>query len=113
MPHTEGMCGQCRAPAPRNDWFLVGAGPDVGSRRRAREEAAQAASRVLQPWRISVRAPAASMTFMMTTATGKSRTVEHLEDLVDAAERLSGRPVDPMSAPSGPATESSSRQNGH
>ncbi|MCE3551502.1 hypothetical protein LWC33_08545 [Pseudonocardia sp. RS11V-5] len=90
------MCGQCRAPGSREDWFAAGAPDSLGGRRRARADLARAASALLAPLGLRVEAHPGSLSLAVRTATGRTVMVSRLDQLADAARTLTGRVPDPL-----------------
>src|SRR5689334_2721221 len=90
------MCGQCRAPGSREDWFAAGAPDSLGGRRRARTDLARAASALLAPLGLRVEAHPGSLSLAVRTATGRTVMVSRLDQLADAARTLTGRVADPL-----------------
>jgi hypothetical protein len=68
---------------------------DAASRRRERMNRVTAANRVLKHYRMNL-ADWQGASFVLSTATGKSEIVDNLAHLWMAAERLLGRPCDPL-----------------
>jgi hypothetical protein len=68
---------------------------DPVSRRRERMERVRVANRVLKYYRLSL-ADWQGGTCVLSTATGKTELVDDLTHLWIAAERLLGRPCDPL-----------------
>jgi hypothetical protein len=90
------MCGQCRSPAAREDWFAAGAPDSLAGRRRARTERARAATALLTPLGLRVDAHPGSMTLTIRTPTGRAVVVTRLDEIADAARALTGRAPDPL-----------------
>jgi hypothetical protein len=70
---------------------------DPAARRRERMKQAAAANRVLQHYGMTM-ADWQGSAFILSTATGKTEIVDNLVHLWTAAERLLGRPCDPLDA---------------
>jgi hypothetical protein len=70
---------------------------DPAARRRERTKQVAAANRVLQHYRMTL-ADWQGSAFVLSTATGKAEIVDNLVHLWTAAERLLGRPCDPLDA---------------
>ena len=68
---------------------------DVVSRRRERMHRVTAANRILKYYRMNL-ADWQGSAFVLSTATGKTEIVDNLSHLWVAAERLLGRPCDPL-----------------
>jgi hypothetical protein len=96
------MCALCGVLGGPEHWMDAVARPgiytrntDPVSRRRERMERVRAANRVLKYYRLSL-ADWQGSTFVLSTATGKIELVDDLAHLWVAAERLLGRPCDPL-----------------
>jgi hypothetical protein len=68
---------------------------DAAARRRERMNRVAAANRVLACYRMNL-ADWQGSAFVLSTATGKTEIVDNLAHLWIAAERLFGRPCDPL-----------------
>jgi hypothetical protein len=68
---------------------------DAVSRRRERTHRVAAANRVLEYYRMNL-ADWQGRAFVLSTATGKTEIVDNLAHLWASAERLLGRPCDPL-----------------
>jgi len=68
---------------------------DAASRRRERMNRVAAANRVLSCYRMNL-ADWQGSAFVLSSATGKAEIVDNLAHLWMAAERLLGRPCDPL-----------------
>src|SRR4029077_2622611 len=68
---------------------------EAASRRRERMNRVAAANRVLSCYRMNL-ADWQGSAFVLSTATGKTEIVDNLGHLWMAAERLLGRPCDPL-----------------
>ncbi|SFO17418.1 hypothetical protein SAMN05216207_103435 [Pseudonocardia ammonioxydans] len=90
------MCAQCRAPSAREDWFAAGAPDSLAGRRRARSDLARAATTLLGGHGLRVEAPPGAMALHLRTPTGRGALVHRLDEVVEAAHRLTGRSVDPL-----------------
>src|SRR6202051_4002805 len=91
-----GVLAGFREPALR--WLVVGGcrrDTDPPPRRRERMNRVAAANRVLAYYRMSL-ADWQGSAFVLSTATGKTEIVDNLAHLWMAAERLLGRPCDPL-----------------
>ncbi len=93
------LCGMLGGPA---HWTDAAARPgvftrntDALSRRRERSHRVAAANRILRHYRLSL-ADWQAGAFVLSSATGKSEIVDNLAHLWLAAERLLGRPCDPL-----------------
>jgi hypothetical protein len=96
------MCALCGVLGGAEHWTTAAARPgvftrntDAAARRRERTSQVAAANRVLKHYRVSV-ADWQGTAFVLSTATGKTEIVENLGHLWTAAERLTGRPCDPL-----------------
>ena len=70
---------------------------DAASRRRERASQVAAANQVLKHYRLSVVDWQGSA-FVLSTATGKTEIIDNLGHLWTTAERLTGKPCDPLDA---------------
>jgi hypothetical protein len=98
------MCALCGVLDGAEHWTAAVARPgvftrntDAASRRRERMRQVLAANRVLQHYRLSL-ADWQGTVFVLSGATGKTEIVDNLGHLWTAAERLTGRPCDPLDA---------------
>jgi hypothetical protein len=96
------MCALCGVLGGAEHWTDAVAGPgvftrntDAAARRRERMNRVAAANRVLSYYRMSL-ADWQGSAFVLSTATGKTEIVDNLAHLWIAAERLIGRPCDPL-----------------
>jgi hypothetical protein len=96
------MCALCGVLGETEHWTDAVARPgvftrntDAASRRRERMNRVTAANRVLKHYRMNL-ADWQGTAFVLSTATGKSEIVDNLAHLWMAAERLLGRPCDPL-----------------
>ncbi len=96
------MCALCGVLGGDGHWTDAAARPgiytrNVGSleRRRERINRVACAQRVLDHYRLTL-SDWQSSSFVLSTATGKTEIVENLTHLWAAAERLTGRPCDPL-----------------
>jgi len=94
------MCALCGVLGGTEHWTDAVAGvftrnTDAASRRRERINRVAAANRVLAYYRMNLSDWQGSA-FVLSTATGKSEIVDNLAHLWIAAERLLGRPCDPL-----------------
>jgi hypothetical protein len=99
------MCALCGVIGGNQHWADAPARPGAYSRtataidrRRERMNRVQIANRVLQPLGMTL-SDWQGAAFLLSTATGKSEVVDDLGHLWMAAERLSGRPCDPLALP--------------
>jgi hypothetical protein len=98
------MCALCGMLGGADHWTDAVARPgiftrntDPAARRRERMHRVAAANRILAHYRLSL-ADWQGSSFLLSTATGKTELVEDLSHLWAAAERLLGRPCDPLDA---------------
>ena len=96
------MCALCGALGGAEHWTAAVARPgvytrnaDATSRRRERTAQVAAANRVLKHYRMTL-ADWQGSAFVLSSATGKTEIVDNLAHLWTAAERLLGRPCDPL-----------------
>ena len=96
------MCALCGVLGATEHWTDAVARPgvftrntDAASRRRERMNRAAAANRVLKYYAMNL-ADWQGSAFVLSTATGKTEIVDNLAHLWMAAERLLGRPCDPL-----------------
>ena len=98
------MCALCGVLGGAEHWTAAVARPgvftrntDVAARRRERITQVAAANRILKHFRLSL-ADWQGTAFVLSTATGKTEIVDHLGHLWAAAERLTGKPCNPLDA---------------
>ena len=96
------MCALCGVLGGMEHWTDSVARPgiftrntDAASRRRERMNRVAATNRVLSFYRMNLADWQGSV-FVLSTATGKTEIVDNLAHLWMAAERLLGRPCDPL-----------------
>ena len=96
------MCALCGVLGGAEHWTAAVARPgvfsrntDTASRRRERMRQVTAANGVLKHYRVSL-ADWQGTAFVLSTATGKTEIVDNLGHLWIAAERLTGKPCDPL-----------------
>ena len=96
------MCALCGVLGGADHWTDAIARPgvftrntDAAARRRERMHRVAAAHRILKHYRMTLAAWQGS-SFVLSTATGKTEIVDNLSHLWAAAERLLGRPCDPL-----------------
>jgi hypothetical protein len=96
------MCALCGVLGGAEHWTDAVARPgvftrntDAAARRRERMNRVAAANRVLAYYRMNL-ADWQGSAFILSTATGKTEIVDNLAHLWMAAERLLGRPCDPL-----------------
>jgi hypothetical protein len=98
------MCALCGVLDGAEHWTAAVARPgvftrntDPASRRRERMKQVAAANRILHHYGMTLVDWQGSA-FVLSTATGKTEIVDNLVHLWTAAERLLGRPCDPLDA---------------
>jgi hypothetical protein len=98
------MCALCGVLGGAEHWAAAVDRPgvftrstDAASRRRERTGQVAGANRVLKHYRVSL-ADWQGTAFVLSTATGKTEIVDNLGHLWTAAERLTGKPCDPLDA---------------
>src|SRR5215469_8641680 len=98
------MCALCGILGGAEHWTDAVARPgvftrntDAASRRRERITQVAAASCVWKHYRVSL-ADWQGTAFVLSTATGKTEIVDNLGHLWTAADRLAGKPCDPLDA---------------
>ena len=98
------MCALCGVLGGSEHWTDAVARPgvftrntDAASRRRERLNRVAAANRVLKHYRMTL-ADWQGSAFVLSTATGKTEIVDNIAHLWTAAERLLGKPCDPLDA---------------
>ncbi len=93
------MCGLCGALGGVGDWTQGVASADAVAipwrRRQARRERIAQACRVLRPFGLSL-AEWQGSAMLLRNRTGATRIVQSLLDTWPAAERMAGRPLDPL-----------------
>jgi hypothetical protein len=96
------MCALCGVLGEAEHWTDPVGRPgvftrntDAASRRRERISQVAAANRVLKHYRVSL-ADWQGTAFVLSSATGKTEIVDNLGHLWAAAERLTGKPCDPL-----------------
>jgi hypothetical protein len=96
------MCALCGVLGGSEHWTDAIARPGVFTRatdplerRRERARRVALANRILAEFRMSV-SDWQGTAFILATATGKSEIVDNLAHLWSVAERLAGRPCDPL-----------------
>jgi hypothetical protein len=86
------MCGLCGVFGVARHWTDTAA--EVASRRAERQHRTRIANRVLLPLGLELREWSGRYT--LTGRTGRSAVVDNLGAIWPAAERLAGRPLDPL-----------------
>jgi hypothetical protein len=89
------MCSGCGAPPVPGHWADAG-GATPADRLRIRAARAQVLARVLAPHQVTVRDGLLVPGLTLTGSGGRQVLVTDLDALWVAAERLTGRPVDPL-----------------
>jgi hypothetical protein len=96
------MCALCGVLGGADHWTDAVARPgiftrntDAAARRRERMRRVAATNRVLKHYRMTL-ADWQGDAFVLSTATGKTEIIDNLSHLWAAAERLLGRPCDPL-----------------
>ena len=91
------MCANCGYPAAPGHWTDAGAA-DPGERMRARFRRARILSAVLRPYGLTAHDNGLIPGVQIATLSGSHAMAHDLAEVWAAAERLSGRPVDPLDA---------------
>lgn len=96
------MCGLCGVLGADDHWTSAVARPGVyargngaAERRRERAHRARTANLILRHYRLSL-SDWQGASYLLSSATGKTEVVDSLAHLWPAAERLAGRPCDPL-----------------
>jgi hypothetical protein len=96
------MCALCGVLGTSDHWTdapaisgVTARDEDAAFRRRERMHRVASANRVLKHYRMTL-ADWQGSAFVLSTFTGKTELVENLSHLWAAAERLLGRPCDPL-----------------
>lgn len=89
------MCSSCGFPARPGHWTEAGAA-SPGDRLRARFRRAQVLRALLPAYGLSAEDDGQIPGIQLASATGAREIVPDLEALWAAAERMAGRPVDPL-----------------
>lgn len=89
------MCNACGNPAAPGHWTEAGT-QTPGDRLRARFRRAQVLRNVLRPYGLSAHDDGAVDGIALTTLSGATTMVHNLEELWTEAERIAGRPIDPL-----------------
>ena len=83
------MCGLCGMLGGAGHWTEQGTSdPAAGARR------AEVVGRILAPYGVACTPTAGQL--VLTGPSGRTRAVRHLGELWPVAERLAGRPIDPL-----------------
>jgi len=96
------MCALCGVLGGAGHWTDAAARPGIFTRtstalerRRERAQRVTRANRVLRHYRLHL-SDWQGTSFLLSTATGKTEIVDNLAHLWMAAEKLTGRPCDPL-----------------
>ncbi|WP_449042345.1 hypothetical protein [Paracoccus sp. (in: a-proteobacteria)] len=89
------MCNACGNPAAPGHWTEAGAATP-GDRLRARFHRADMLRGVLRPYGLTAHDGGAVPGIQLGTLSGAHTIVDNLEELWAEAERLAGRPIDPL-----------------
>jgi hypothetical protein len=98
------MCGLCGVLGADDHWsdaaarpatFARRAGAPGATRRQERQRRIALANRILRHYRLRL-ADFEGQSYVLRGATGRQEVVPHLVGLWAAAERLAGRPCDPL-----------------
>ncbi|TBN42753.1 hypothetical protein EYE42_04855 [Paracoccus subflavus] len=89
------MCNACGNPAAPGHWTEAGAATP-GDRLRARFHRAALLNSVLKPYGLSAHDGGVVPGIQVGTLSGAQTIVHTLDDLWAEAERLAGRPIDPL-----------------
>jgi hypothetical protein len=89
------MCASCGFPAAPGHWTEAGA-KTTPDRLRARFRRSQVLQSVLPPYGLSAHDGGVVPGIQLASLTGAETIVRNLEELWIAAERICGRPVDPL-----------------
>lgn len=89
------MCNACGNPAAPGHWTEAGAATP-GDRLRARFLRAAVLNRILRPYGLSAHDDGVVPGIQIGTLSGARSIVHNLSDLWAEAERLTGRPIDPL-----------------
>lgn len=89
------MCNACGNPAAPGHWTDAGT-TTPGDRLRARFHRAQVLRNVLRPYGLTAHDDGSVPGIQVSTLSGAHVIVDTLADLWVEAERLAGRPIDPL-----------------
>jgi hypothetical protein len=92
------MCTACGIPAAPGPWTEAGAA-SAGDRLRARARQVGHLNRILRPLGLAVADAGSVPGFQLSRLTGEVVLVPDLPALWTEAERMLGRPVDPLAPP--------------
>jgi hypothetical protein len=89
------MCANCGFPAAQGHWTDAGAA-SAFDRIRGRLQRARVLAAVLAPYGLAIHDDGSGASFTLANRTGHQVMVNTLSELWEAAERITGRPVDPL-----------------
>jgi hypothetical protein len=95
------MCSLCGVLGAEDHWTDAAARPETfrgrapGARRRERLERIALANRILAHWRLRL-GDFEGKSYVLRSATGRAQLVPDLIGMWRAAEKLAGRPCDPL-----------------
>jgi hypothetical protein len=89
------MCANCGFPAAQGHWTDAGAG-SAFDRIRGRLQRAHILASVLTSYDLTVYDDGSGSGFTLASRTGHQVVVNTLSELWEVAERIIGRPVDPL-----------------
>ncbi|MFN3846157.1 MAG: hypothetical protein ACK4RZ_10110 [Paracoccaceae bacterium] len=89
------MCNACGNPAAPGHWTDAGT-TTPGDRLRARFHRAQVLRAVLRPYGLTAHDDGSVPGIQLSTLSGAVTIVDTMADLWVEAERLAGRPIDPL-----------------
>jgi hypothetical protein len=88
------MCSLCGVLAGADHWSDTAAAPEGSTPSQLRQLRTRLANRVLAHYGLKLTDGPGGL--MLTSATGQSALVAHLGALWTAAERIAGKPLDPL-----------------
>ena len=89
------MCASCGFPAAPGHWTEAGAA-ELPDRLRARFRRAEVLRRMLQPYGLTAHDGGQVPGIQLSNLTGEHVIVRDVSDVWREAERMAGRPVDPL-----------------
>ena len=89
------MCANCGFPAAPGHWTEAGTHM-TSDRMQARHLRAQLLRNILKPYGLTAHDDGATPGISISTLTGNQEIAHDLSDVWAVAERLAGRPVDPL-----------------
>ncbi|HEY5205253.1 MAG TPA: hypothetical protein VIJ63_11735 [Roseiarcus sp.] len=89
------MCANCGFPAAQGHWTDAGAG-SAFDRIRGRLQRVRILTPVLACYGLAVHDDGSGFNSTLASQTGHQVVVNNLSELWEAAERIAGRPVDPL-----------------